>query len=137
MGTIDYKHAVVVDDDKDIGDCLGELLESRGYRVRVFDAPLQALQFLRSNAAETVGIVFSDLQMPQMEGTEFLRNVAVLRPGTLRVLTSAAGHADRFVDGRIIHLAARKPFDFEDLLRQIEERAQQRRESLPAASEAV
>jgi signal transduction histidine kinase len=62
---------LVVDDDPDARDALGETLEDEGYRVAKATHGGEALAYLRS-APEPVLAVLLDLNMPVMDGWTFL-----------------------------------------------------------------
>ena len=127
MDTIDYRYAVVVDDTRDVGEVVRDWLIDSQYRVRLFSEPLKARDVLGSGEAAMVGVVLSDLQMPRMEGTEFLRNTAEILPGTVRVLMSAKDGVVPLMDGRIIHMVVRKPFEFQEFLRSVQQKVDELR----------
>src|SRR5712671_3355448 len=51
----------IVDDDRRVLESLGELLESEGYAVRLFDS---ADAFLRADALQDIDALISDIRMP-------------------------------------------------------------------------
>jgi CheY-like chemotaxis protein len=62
---------LVVDDDPGIREALEGLLADQGYGVTLAANGKQALQVCRSPPLP--GLIFLDLQMPVMDGIEFLR----------------------------------------------------------------
>ena len=60
---------LVVDDDTDLRETLGELLEEEGYEPRLFENGRTALEFLRHG--ERPRLILLDLMMPEMNGWQF------------------------------------------------------------------
>ena len=64
---------LVVDDDRESGDLLREVLEENGYQVRVLqDGGIALNELCRESAFR---IVIADLRMPGMTGMELLREL--------------------------------------------------------------
>ena len=67
------KHVMVVDDDIDIREGLNEALSQEGYAVYCASNGREALDKLMNlDEEELPGCILLDLNMPQMNGTEFL-----------------------------------------------------------------
>jgi CheY-like chemotaxis protein len=60
---------MVVDDDADIRDSIGDILELRGYRVRRASNGREALERLREGPRPC--LILLDLMMPVLNGWEF------------------------------------------------------------------
>ncbi len=60
---------LVVDDDTDLREILGELLREEGYDARLFENGRLALEFLRKG--ERPKLILLDLMMPEMNGWRF------------------------------------------------------------------
>jgi CheY-like chemotaxis protein len=60
---------VVVDDDTDVRETLGEVLAEEGYSTRLFESGREALDFLRAGGAPA--LILLDLMMPEMNGWQF------------------------------------------------------------------
>jgi len=104
----------VVDDDSRVLESLEDMLESAGYRVRLFAS---AKQFLDTAMAE-VDCVISDIGMPGADGFELQQIIRNSRP-TLPVILITGRHEFATAE----HEAARggrllfeKPFDTRQLL---------------------
>ena len=104
----------VVDDDSRVLESLEDMLESAGYRVRLFAS---AKQFLGTAIAE-VDCVISDIGMPGADGFELQQIIRNSRP-TLPVILITGRHEFATTE----HEAARggrllfeKPFDTRQLL---------------------
>ena len=78
-----------VDDEPNILASLRRLFRKESFRVLCADSAAAGVAVLEQ---EQVDIVISDMQMPQMNGTEFLECVRRRWPDTLRLLLT--GHAD-------------------------------------------
>ncbi|HLE26870.1 MAG TPA: response regulator transcription factor [Anaerolineales bacterium] len=63
---------LLVDDDRDSLQLLGQMLQQAGYEVLFNTTAEQALQLL---ASETVDIVIADIYLPNLSGLEILRQV--------------------------------------------------------------
>jgi CheY-like chemotaxis protein len=68
--TVKRKRILIVDDEPEICEALADLLDSEGYSVGCAGDGAQALEALSSTPADAV---FVDLDMPIMDGYEFLR----------------------------------------------------------------
>lgn len=64
---------LVVDDDQFTAELTGLVLESSGYGVTVAGSGAGALEILASNPL--LGLVVSDMHMPQMDGGELFRQM--------------------------------------------------------------
>lgn len=78
---------LVVDDDPFALKLLVTQLRQLGHDVLAFANPREALDLLEADR-NVVDIVFSDLQMPSMDGVEFLRHLVSARYGGQLVLMS-------------------------------------------------
>lgn len=63
---------LVVDDEKDVRDSLGEILKVAGYKVIKASSGKEALDHL---SAERVNMMLVDFSMPGMSGEELLTNL--------------------------------------------------------------
>jgi two-component system chemotaxis response regulator CheY len=103
---------LVVDDDPDILDALGEILEVEGYVVDRARNGREALQRLDARQPD---LVLLDLMMPVMDGWEFARSLAPGPRPPIIVLS-----ADRNVSVRAGEIGAvewlAKPFELTELL---------------------
>lgn len=72
---------LMVDDDKDDQDLFREALETINGSVNLMTADdgLDALQLLNSSPAKLPGLIILDINMPRMNGIEFLRHIR--KPG--------------------------------------------------------
>jgi CheY-like chemotaxis protein len=85
---------LLVDDDRDIRDVAHALLESLGYAVIEAPHPAAALDIAAGSAP--IDLVFTDLQMPGMNGFQLANAIRRLRPSLPVVY--ATGHAGALAD---------------------------------------
>lgn len=67
---------LIVDDDLDGREATSDFLEMSGYPAALADSGLSALNYLKTNGS-SVGLILLDLDMPIMNGWEFLRRFHV------------------------------------------------------------
>ena len=70
---------LVIDDDPMILGSVGDFLKGQGYQVHLASSGTQGIDAVRQNAYD---IVITDVQMPDVDGFEVLREVRRLSPGT-------------------------------------------------------
>lgn len=87
---------LVVDDYDDARGALRDVLEERGYTVIEAANGQEALTFLASRPDANVRLILLDLQMPVMDGWEFLKVLrSYVRLASIPVIVVSA-HAPRF-----------------------------------------
>lgn len=64
---------MIVEDDPDTRDALGEILSQAGYRTVGAANGKEALSQLRSNEGDLPCVILLDITMPEMDGWEFRR----------------------------------------------------------------
>ena len=109
---------LIVEDDRDGRELMGELLSLSGYRTLLAEDGLAALQVLES---EKPCVILLDLMMPRMNGWEFRE--AQLSDERLRgipvVVISADGNVERKASDVRASGYLRKPVDVDLLIRTI------------------
>ncbi len=113
------EYILLVEDDDMVRQYASGLLESLGYRVYSLSDGAQALEVLRSQ--QPIDLLFTDVVMPGISGSQLAEEAARLRPG-LPVLYSS-GYTDNAIvhHGRLdsgVHLLS-KPYRREELARKI------------------
>ena len=105
-----------VDDEPNILSSLKRLFRAKGFQVRVADSGQAGLALLES---EAVDLVISDMRMPEMDGTQFLAQVRVRWPDTVRLLLTGYSDINSIIDainrGEIFRYIA-KPWDDNDIV---------------------
>lgn len=74
---------LLVDDEHNITQSLRRALRGENYRILMAQDAAEAFELL---ARHRVQVVLSDLRMPVMNGTEFLRRVKLMYPKTVRMI---------------------------------------------------
>jgi len=106
---------LLVDDEENILSSLKRLLRRDGYRILTAGGGEQGLQLL---AGEAVDVIVSDQRMPNMTGVEFLRQVKILYPETVRIVLSGYTELQSITDAineGAIYKFLTKPWDDEQL----------------------
>ncbi len=80
---------LLVDDEPKLLACMVRLLRDEGYGIFSATSAVKGFELLATNR---IGVVLSDLRMPEMDGIEFLSRVSRLHPETVRIAMS--GYAD-------------------------------------------
>jgi FixJ family two-component response regulator len=63
----------IIDDDTDVGDVLGGLLETMGYQYQVFNS---AMQFLAEGRFNELACLIVDQNMPRMTGLQMIERLS-------------------------------------------------------------
>jgi FixJ family two-component response regulator len=84
----------IVDDDHRVLESLGNLLESAGYSVSLFDS---GDAFLQAEAGNEIDVLISDIRMRGVDGIEVQRRMGIKRPHLPVILITA--HSDMDVAG--------------------------------------
>lgn len=107
----------IVDDDRRVLESLGNLLESAGYGVRLFDS---GEAFLRSNGLGGIDILICDIRMSGVDGIQLLERVGISRPKLPVILITACSDVDLSgVRGANYRGTFRKPIDAAALIEAI------------------
>ena len=92
MNYEDRTHVIgIVDDDRRVVESVGNLLESAGYGVRLFDS---GEAFLQAGAMKDIDLLVCDIRMPGIGGMELLRRVGLERPHLPVILITACSELD-------------------------------------------
>lgn len=114
---IEDAHVVVVDDEPDVRDTVGEYLSMRGLRVTTLDGGAALRELL---AKSRVDLIVLDLNMPGEDGLSLARHVRATCDAGIVMLTALAEPADRVLG---LELGADdyvpKPFDLRELLARV------------------
>jgi diguanylate cyclase (GGDEF)-like protein/PAS domain S-box-containing protein len=112
---------LLLDDEENILTSLARLLRRDGYEILKATTATAAFDLL---ASHPVGVIISDQRMPEMNGTEFLRRVKQIYPGTVRMVlsgyTDLKSVTDAINEGAVYKFLT-KPWDDELLRANIQE----------------
>lgn len=110
------KEILIVEDDAQIREALGQILEYEGYKVTAAVNGQDALVKLEQGAKPS--LILLDLMMPVMSGTEFIekqRENPSISPIPVVVL-SAAGNLNRTTATLNVAACLKKPVELDSLL---------------------
>ena len=114
------KNILIIDDEKDLCQLLGDTLSSHGYNVESANTRREAMSSLKSHSPD---MVFLDLKLPDGDGLRLLSCIKKINPSTAVNIISAYGTEE--VRDKARKLGAYgfidKPFSEETILRNIRE----------------
>jgi len=94
-GNNNGRHILIVDDEPLVRRSLSELLTLSGYAVSTAGNGKEALDLLKTYNAD---IIISDLKMPEMDGTQLLRQIRNNYPDIAFILITGYGSIENAVD---------------------------------------
>ena len=113
-----FPKILIVEDEKEISDCIKEFLESENYQVGAAENGREALDVLSRSSLPN--LILLDMKMPQMNGWQFAEEFKILYGHSVPLLVMTAASqvelrakevkADDFIG---------KPFDFNQLHKKI------------------
>ena len=86
---------LIVDDEPKIISSLKRLLRHKNYSIYSANSAKAGLEFLKEN---NIGLVISDLMMPEMDGITFLETVRQIKPDVVRILLTGHGTLENAMD---------------------------------------
>lgn len=108
------KRILVVDDEENAREALSKILIHDGYDVASVANGLEALNFLRSREVE---LIITDINMPEMNGLTFLRELNRSRPESNVIMLTAYGEVESYLEA--MNLGAfeyiNKPVKYDEL----------------------
>ncbi|MFZ4854902.1 MAG: response regulator [Desulfuromonadaceae bacterium] len=115
----EFKRILIVDDEENARVALSKILTHDGYQVSSAGNGLEALNFLRCNNVE---LIITDLNMPEMNGLMFLRELNRDYPTSKVIMVTAYGEVESYLEA--ITLGAfeyiNKPVKYNDLKKVID-----------------
>ncbi len=91
------KNILIIDDEKDLCQLLGDTLSSHDYNVKFAHTKKNALSSLKE---QTPDMVFCDLKLPDGDGMKILSKIKKISPGTIVNIITAYG-SDETRDAKI------------------------------------
>jgi two-component system response regulator (stage 0 sporulation protein F) len=105
---------LVVDDELEVRQLLQEFLSGRGYEALLAGSGMEALDAVE---AEKPDLVLLDVAMPEMDGVEVLKRLAMMDPPVPVIMVTA--NTDLSLTSRLLAMGAvdyiPKPFDLDYL----------------------
>ncbi|SDT83797.1 response regulator [Desulfobacula phenolica] len=86
---------LIIDDEQDFIDSLGERMRVRGMDVTAETSPSKALQLVEEKSFDAVVL---DLQMPEMDGLETLKILKAKRPEIQVILLTAHATLEKGIE---------------------------------------
>ena len=116
----DNLRILVVDDEDSLRISLASILELEGYEVKTAEDGYKAIELAKQ---EDFDILFSDIRMPGISGTETFKEIKKIKPDIIGVMMTAYALNDLIVDalnsGAFICLS--KPFEIDTILSTIKD----------------
>lgn len=110
------KRILVVDDEENARIALSKILVRAGYDVASAGNGYEALNYLRGRDVE---LIITDINMPEMNGMAFLRELNLMRPASNVIMITAYGEVETYMEA--MNLGAfeyvNKPVKIEELNR--------------------
>jgi DNA-binding NtrC family response regulator len=127
---------LIVDDDPEILATLREILEANGYTVQTADSGTGAILLARDMPFE---ITLLDIKLPDMEGTDILREIRKIRPAMKCIMVTGFASLDNAIKSLNSGAAGyiMKPVNPENLLMTIKEKLQELEEENKITSDKV
>ncbi|OGU00156.1 MAG: two-component system response regulator [Geobacteraceae bacterium GWB2_52_12] len=115
----EYKRILVVDDEENARVALSKILSHDGYDVSTASNGQEALNFLRSKDVE---LIITDLNMPEMNGLMFLRELNRTHPASNVIMITAYGEVESYLEAMTLGVFEyiNKPVRYDDLKKTID-----------------
>ena len=111
---------LIVDDEDSLRISLASILELEGYEVKTAENGLKAIELAKK---ENFDIMFSDIRMPGITGTETFKQIKKIKPDIVGVMMTAYALNDLIIDalnsGAFACLS--KPFEIDTVLSTIKD----------------
>ncbi len=124
--TIQKNTVLIVDDDRAILESSQAIVESAGYAVQTAETARDAIRKAKSDWFD---IALLDIKLPDMEGTELLKQLQEIKPRMIKIMVTGSASLDNAIQS--VNLGANayivKPFNPADLLQVIDEKLKERR----------
>ena len=108
------KRILVVDDEENARMALSKILTREGYDVASAGNGYEALNYLRDKEVE---LIITDINMPEMNGMAFLRELNRSHPASNVIMITAYGEVESYIEA--MNLGAfeyiNKPVKFDEL----------------------
>ncbi len=110
---------LIVDDEIDLLETLGDIFESKGYNVTMVEDGIKALELLKKKYFD---IVLMDLKMPGISGVESFKEVKNLHPSAAIIMMTAGSIKEEIREavGAGVDAVVDKPFNVKKLVATIE-----------------
>lgn len=125
--TVAPETVLFVDDEQNILNALRRLFRAEGYRIFIANGGAEGLAVFEQ---EHIDLVISDMRMPNMTGAQFLEQVRLRWPETVRILLTGYADMSSTIDainkGQIYRYIA-KPWEDNDILLTVRQALERKR----------
>lgn len=110
---------LIVDDEIDLLETLGDIFESKGYNVTMVENGNKAIELLKKKYFD---IILMDLKMPGISGVESFKEVKRLHPSSAVIMMTAGSVGEEIKEalGAGVEAIVDKPFNVKKLVSTIE-----------------
>ncbi|MDR3581329.1 MAG: response regulator [Oryzomonas sp.] len=91
----EQKRILVVDDEENARVALSKILVREGYDVALAGNGYEALNYLRGKEVE---LIITDINMPEMNGLSFLRELSRSHPESNVIMVTAYGEVESYIE---------------------------------------
>jgi DNA-binding NtrC family response regulator len=136
MLSTETKRILIVDDDENICESLGLILESRGYEVDVAKTGNEAI---KKSEAKIYNLAILDIKLPDIEGTTLLKTMRQTTPKMVKIMLTGYPQLQNAIDAVNDRADAyfKKPVDIIQLLKTIEDRLEEQEEAKQVTEEKL
>ena len=89
------KRILLVDDEENARTALAKILSREEYEVVSAGNGFEALELLKNTQ---VDLIITDINMPEMNGMSFLREINQLYPGSNVIMVTAYGEVESYIE---------------------------------------
>jgi len=89
------KRILLVDDEENARTALAKILSREEYEVLSAGNGFEALELLKNTQ---VDLIITDINMPEMNGMSFLREINQLYPGSNVIMVTAYGEVESYIE---------------------------------------
>ena len=107
------KQMLIVEDERDICDCLEQFFSAKGFAVASAFSAEEALERLKAAAPD---VILLDILLPGLSGIELLKRAKALHPSARVIMVTALDQDDLRREAYFLGAAGyvTKPFNFSD-----------------------
>lgn len=117
---------LIVDDEKDLAEITGELLEFKGYEAELAKSGYEAIEKASKTSFD---LCLLDIRLPDMNGVEVFLRIKEILP-QMRIIMMTGFAVEDLIEEALkqgVYACIHKPFDMKRLLELIEEALKQKR----------
>jgi two-component system, cell cycle sensor histidine kinase and response regulator CckA len=117
---------LIVDDEPRMCDSLEVLLSNEGYKTQTAYSGQEALKWLEQR---NIDLVLLDIVMPDMNGLDIMDHIKQRQMDSLVIVITGHASVDSAIESlrRGAHDYLRKPFEFDELVKRVENAVEQKR----------